>query len=75
MLNTSRYGKFQMCDMDWSHKILKEVVGLWLAGTVQEDLVENKPVRALLAFDLEKQREWERLFRREEERMVNKWQG
>ena len=75
MLNNSRHVKFQMGDMDWNHKILKEVVGLWLAGTVQEDLIENKSVRELLTFDLEKQREWERLFRREEERMVNKWQG
>ena len=74
MLNNSQPVKFQMGDMDWNHKILKEVVGLWLAGTVQEDLIENKSVRELLAFDLEKQREWERLFRREEERMVNKWQ-
>lgn len=57
MLNNSRHGKFQMGDMDWNHKILKEVVGLWLAGTVQEDLIENKSVRELLAFDLEKQRE------------------
>lgn len=57
MLNTSRYGKFQMCDMDWSHKILKVVMGLWLLGMVQKDLIENKPVRELLAFDLEKQRE------------------
>ena len=75
MLNNSQHVKFQMGDMDWNHKILKEVVGLWLAGTVQEDLIENKSVRELLTFDLEKQREWERLFRREEERMVNKWQG
>lgn len=57
MLNNSRHVKFQMGDMDWNHKILKEVVGLWLAGTVQEDLIENKSVRELLAFDLEKQRE------------------
>lgn len=57
MLNNSRHVKFQMGDMDWNHKILKEVVGLWLAGTVQEDLIENKSVRELLTFDLEKQRE------------------
>ena len=57
MLNNSQPVKFQMGDMDWNHKILKEVVGLWLAGTVQEDLIENKSVRELLAFDLEKQRE------------------
>ena len=57
MLNNSQPVKFQMGDMDWNHKILKEVVGLWLAGTVQEDLIENKSVRELIAFDLEKQRE------------------
>lgn len=34
MLNTSTYGKFQMCGMDWSHKILKEGMGLWLASRV-----------------------------------------
>lgn len=57
MLNTSTYGKFQMCGMDWSHKILKEGMGLWLASRVQKDFIENKPVRELLALDLEKQ--WE----------------
>lgn len=34
MLNTSTYGKFQMYGMDWSHKILKEGMGLWLASRV-----------------------------------------
>lgn len=57
ILNTSRYGIFQMCGMDWSSKILKEGVGLWLANRVQEDLIENKLVRELLAVNLEKQRE------------------
>lgn len=55
MLNTRRNGKFQMCGMGWNNKILKNSVGLCLASRVQEDFIENKPVKELLAIDLEKQ--------------------